>query len=473
MPAFEVSQGDCLDVLAALEPDSVDAFAEDPPYGLSFMGRGWDHAVPGPEFFDAQLRVAKPGAHLVACGGTRVHHRLMCSIEDAGWEIRDCLQWMYGSGFPKSLDVSKAIDKAAGVAREVVGMATRPDGTQRPNKADWSPGTAGTYAQDEWTRSQMAKGGNDLTAPATDAAKQWDGWGTALKPSWEPIILARKPFPGTIAANVQRWGTGALNVDGCRVGTSKATPASPRAGQDRIFGTYGAQDGSESGHDPNIGRWPANTVLGCACEHEHEPGCAVAMLDEQSGERVSGTRAAGTHEPMGFHGADPGPMPAIDGSSGGASRFFYTAKASRSEREAGLEHRQRRNVNDGRETSIDNAYQRGDTQRANTHPTVKPVSLMRWLVRLITPPGGLVLDAFAGSGTTGVACVYEGFRFHGIELEAEHCEIARSRIAQAQEDVGTMSADEADRRHEETGQPVQIGLFGDEPGRARFVEGDR
>ncbi len=439
----QITEGDCLDVMSGLDACSVDAIACDPPYGLGFMGREWDHGVPGEPFWAEALRVAKPGAHLVAFGGTRTYHRLACAIEDAGWEIRDCLQWMYGSGFPKSHNVAIQIDKGAGALEHRGVRVKHHVGQEHMAKPEAAP----PYE------------------PITDAAKQWDGWGTALKPSWEPIILARKPFPGTVAANVQEHGCGGLNVDGCRVGTSKRVPGgiSQQKPSAPVYGTYGIETGDESGHDPNVGRWPANTILGCACENEHEPGCAVAMLDEQSGERSSGAMPSGTQRGSNTspaYGEHTGMTTKHDiiGSTAGASRFFYTAKASRSEREAGLEHRPRRKVNDGRKTTNDSPRLRDATERANIHPTVKPVSLMRWLVRLITPPGGLVLDPFAGSGTTGVACVYEGFRFHGIELEAEHCEIARSRIAKAIEDAGKMTAEEAELRAEETGEHVQLGL---------------
>ncbi len=397
--------GDCREVMRAMEADSFHAIATDPPYGFGFMGRDWDHGVPGVEFWREALRVAKPGAHLVAFGGPRTYHRVACAIEDAGWEIRDCLHWLFGSGFPKSHNL---------------------DG-------------------------------------------EWSGYGTAAKPAYEPIVLARKKLRGTVAANVQAHGCGALNVDGCRVGLDDGTRCRPPSKP--TSGTY-AQDAwtqdpdNRKPFDPaGAGRWPANLLLGCACEREHDPDCAVAMLDAQSGERSSGFMAAGT--PRGSssvcYGEMPGRASLVDtyADTGGASRFFYTAKATRAEREAGLEHRQRRRVSDGRTTVNDTAYQRDATERANTHPTVKPVSLMRWLVRLVGGKrGSRVLDPFMGSGTTGIACELEGFEFVGIDLDPEHVEIARARILAAAEVAGTATAEQA-ADVTDRGGPVQLGLLAD------------
>lgn len=405
--------GDMRAVLATLPAESVHAIVTDPPYGLAFMGKAWDQQVPGPEYWRECLRVAKPGAHLIAFGGTRTAHRLACAIEDAGWEIRDCLSWLYGSGFPKSHDISKAIDRELGAVRETVRVPTKPG-----NK----PGQAGPIALG-------ASGKRAVSEAATDAARAWDGWGTALKPAWEPIYIARKPFRGSVAGCVCEHRCGALNVDGCRIGFASATdrasamPVSmPRA--NASIGTFAMGDRSmrkPADEQSPLGRWPANLVLDEA---------AAAMLDAEVGELTSG-KPIGTRHAQRMFGAENGTPISGYGDSGGPSRFFYTAKASRSEREAGLSDRAQRNVNDGRDTPIDNPYQRGDTQRRNVHPTVKPVSLMRWLVRLITPRDGTVLDPFTGSGTTGVAAVLEGARFIGCELSPEYAELARSRIAHA------------------------------------------
>ena len=390
-----LEHADCLDAMREMPADSIDAIVTDPPYGLEFMGKNWDRGAPGVPFWTEALRVAKPGAHLVAFGGTRTFHRLAVAIEDAGWGVRDCLSWLYGSGFPKSLDVSKALDKAAGVEREVVGQS---DYAARANKVSRAiePGGGVRYSED--TRL--------ITAPATDAARQWQGWGTALKPAWEPIILARKPLVGTVAGNVLAHGTGALNIDGCRIGTTDnlnggayseggrgGLPGDEREG---VAAGMFAEGGGRipGGFSQPAGRWPANVAL------DEE---AAAVLDKQTGTLVSGVpgRRRKPHETTSMAGTvgmlDRDEVGYAD--SGGASRFFYTAKASRSERGEG-----------------------------NTHPTVKPLALMRWLVRLVTPIGGLVLDPFAGSGTTGVAALEEGFMFVGIEREAEYAEIARKRL---------------------------------------------
>ena len=368
---WHVIHADCLDAMAAMAADSVDSIVNDPPYGLAFMGKAWDHGVPGVPFWAEALRVAKPGAHLVAFGGTRTYHRLACAIEDAGWEIRDCLSWLYGSGFPKSHNL---------------------DG-------------------------------------------DWQGWGTALKPAWEPIILARKPLVGTVAANVAAHGTGALNVDGCRIGTTEYTQAEwTQKGASRPTGTTYGKHGPSDTPLPS-GRWPANVVL---------DEDAAAMLDAQSGDRPStGTptreakRAKSASIPSrGVTGwADGQPQGPLYSDSGGASRFFYCAKASRREREAGLEGMPERvnlDLTSGdrnRENERAGTNRNGPLRAANHHPTVKPIALMRWLVRLVTPPGGLVLDPFTGSGTTGCAAVLEGFRFIGCEREAEYVAIAEKRIA--------------------------------------------
>jgi hypothetical protein len=498
--------------MPTLDAESVDAIVCDPPYGLSFMGKNWDHGIPGVAFWREALRVAKPGAHLVAFGGTRTFHRLACAIEDAGWEIRDTLMWLYGSGFPKSLDVSKALDKqrddrpdianvvrfleaarqAAGVTR---GQVEEHFGTVNIGQAFFTltPGSKPrTPMWDQWLQLKALLGFGDemdaevwrlngrkgkpgeawdqreviglsdaglhrgkiadfspenpddhlapITAPATDAAKQWAGWGTALKPAWEPIILARKPLAGTVAQTVARYGTGAINVDACRIGTSKDVPASPRGPQDRIFGKYGSQDGTETGHNPNVGRWPANVVLSHSpeCNGTCDASCPVRLLDEQSGERKDTPHCRGKAGAAKFSGkynngelyANAADQFGGYGDTGGASRFYYTAKASRREREAGLEGMpQGKSGTWGGDEDDLSAGKKLVLPRANGHPTVKPLALMRWLCRLVTPPGGLILDPFTGSGSTGCAAVLEGFRFTGIEQSEEYCEIARRRIA--------------------------------------------
>ena len=465
-----VHAGDCTEVMATLDEASIDVVITDPPYGLEFMGREWDSIgrnvgpggkrrererliedradgkwQPGSTYgahaknprcqhchrlrFDhtdrkcacavplfharaseygaamqewhiawtsAAMRVLRPGGHLLAFGGTRTFHRLTCGLEDAGFEIRDVLTWLYGSGFPKSLDVSKAIDKAAGAEREP-GRTLVTDGTRgaTPN----SPGNA-TCAD----CGRPARGVNYCTCPrdggpVTDAAREWEGWGTALKPAWEPIILARKPLAGTVAHNVTEHGTGALNIDAARIGTEGARSNGGSGKHGTVaFGDYGPT----AREDYGVGRWPANVAL---------DEDAAALLDTEVGDlgpagtAVRRNRKPGTMTAWMGTRASPTGDDVTYGDSGGPSRFFYTGKASTADRNNGH-------------------------GPANTHPTVKPTDLMRWLVRLATPPGGIILDPFAGSGTTGVAARAEGHRAVLIEREPDYLQIIAGRLAQ-------------------------------------------
>lgn len=427
--------GDCVEKMRELPEASIDAVVCDPPYGLEFMGKDWDsHASPivYQEWCEAwafeAFRVLKPGGHLLAFGGSRTYHRLAAGVEDAGFEIRDQLQWLYGSGFPKSLDVSKAIDKAAGAEREVIGSRTRPDGSSARVGVSASKFSGRTFAADEHSIGIPA---NDavLTSPATPEAEQWQGWGTALKPAHEPIVLARKPLIGTVARNVLEHGTGALNIDGTRIETTDRWEASGVQSEKSIALSGGA-DGSlnvsvSSTHDG--GRWPANVIL------DEEVG---AILDAQTEGKIHGAGAArtadeGTHsgeraEGWGNMGA---PAPRF-GDSGGPSRFFYCAKTSKRERNAGLEDHPMHPAPASSGNRLERMGSRSGP-RQNNHPTVKPVALMQWLARLVTPPGGTILDPFVGSGSTGIACVREGFTFVGIDQSYEYLEIARDRIGHA------------------------------------------
>jgi site-specific DNA-methyltransferase (adenine-specific) len=423
---FDLHHGDCLEVLRTMADNSADSIVTDPPYGLSFMGKKWDYDVPGVEVWAECLRVLKPGGHLLAFAGTRTQHRMAVRIEDAGFEIRDMIAWVYGSGFPKSLDVSKAIDKAAGAEREVVG----------PNP--WNH--VRNHSPEAWngpTRTQDGKygstgsGHSDITAPATESAKQWEGWGTALKPALEPITMARKPLIGTVADNVPKHGTGGLNIDGCRVvmqpGDTKGEfgPRSVGLGENNTNGIYGGgfarQDADES-----KGRWPANLI--------HDGSDEVVGLFPETGASKAGVRDP--NGSMGYHGGASGLPGVVSGHSdkgGSAARFFYCAKASKRDRDEGLEGFELKRG--GSETfdprTRDGVGAERQPTRANVHPTVKPTDLMRYLCRLVTPPGGVVLDPFMGSGSTGKAAMLEGFRFVGIEREAEYLAIARARIEAA------------------------------------------
>ena len=390
----ELLLGDCLEVMKTLPNCSVDAVVTDPPYGLAFMGKRWDYDVPTVAVWAECLRVLKPGGHLLAFAGTRTQHRMAVRIEDAGFEIRDMIAWVYGSGFPKSMDVSKAIDKAAGAEREVVG-SRKLIGTARI-KGQAAYGATSGRSKDAYQDGSEINDTLPLTAPATPEARQWSGWGTALKPALEPITMARKPLEGTVAANVLAHGTGGINVDGCRLplnGDYKCK-ANGRPSQTGLSDNYDPFNANQ----PSIqGRWPANLI--------HDGSDEVVRLFPQTTGGSSGPRVATRERSKGWCNSSPGDgVAAIDsyGDTGSAARFFYTAKASRDDRSDG-----------------------------NTHPTVKPTDLMRYLCRLVTPPGGVVLDPFMGSGSTGKAAMLEGFDFIGIEREAAYHAIAERRIGRA------------------------------------------
>jgi len=402
---IDIRHGDCLEVLRAMPDCSVDAVVTDPPYGLSFMGKKWDYDVPAVEVWAECLRVLKPGGHLLAFAGTRTQHRMACRIEDAGFEIRDMIAWVYGSGFPKSLDVSKAIDKAAGAEREKV------------------PASGGLHKNanlndDGWSKIGSDAPMMDCNIPATEAARQWQGWGTALKPALEPITVARKPLIGTVAENVLAHGTGGLSIDGCRVGTEDDCARKPSLVHDTAagFGKGAAMGGR--GHD--AGRWPANLI--------HDGSEEVVGLFPDGGAHGGKGKFVqhswGDREPTKQN---------IKPSKGSAARFFYCAKASKADRDEGLEGFEVKRTG-GMQATADGSMLTGSgnertTARANVHPTVKPTDLMRYLCRLVTPPGGVVLDPFTGSGSTGKAAVLEGFRFIGIERDPQYVEIARARVA--------------------------------------------
>lgn len=420
----KVLHGKCENVLPTLPDCSVDAVVTDPPYELGFMGKGWDSTgiAYNVDMWAEVLRVLKPGGHLLAFGGTRTWHRMAVAIEDAGFEMRDSIAWLYGSGFPKSLDVSKAIDKAAGAEREVIG--TRPGGYGAGSTLSRAAQSMYGYRPP----GEPYPGDLDctvpITAPATPDAERWQGWGTALKPAFEPIVVARKPLQGTVAANVLAWGTSALNIDGCRVAHANAADLAESVGKNQHtrYTNPGSNRDSYSGnmpartdYDGTAGRWPANVIL-----DEH----AAAELDAQSGvlppgnhpARRGGNRSEGVYA-LG-HSGTQGERRTTD--AGGASRFFpvfrYEGKAPTSERPK---------IN------------------GIAHPTVKPLKLIRWLVRLVTPPGGTVLDPFAGSGTTGEACILEGFNAILIEREADHLPLIHHRLTRANDALGLFGEETA------------------------------
>ena len=370
--------GDCLDVLKNVADSSIHSIVTDPPYGLKFMGKKWDCEVPSVQVWAECLRVLKPGGHLLAFAGTRTHHRMAAKIEDAGFEIRDMIAWVYGSGFPKSLDVSKAIDKAAGAAREVVGVRKQ---RGKPVKD--------SRFQKNTSASEVEK----ITTPESPQAVKWFGWGTALKPALEPITMARKPLTSIVSSNVLEHDTGAINVDGCRVGIEQRTFLSKgiRSGSHNMVGD--TWDGDQ-GDKTVAGRWPANLI--------HDGSEEVVGLFPQSNGGAAPKKSL--TRPGKHYGGGWGNIfrpERVEFGSGSAARFFYCAKASKADR--------------GEE---------------NKHPTVKPNDLMRYLCRLVTPPNGIVLDPFMGSGSTGKAAIMEGFSFIGIERESEYVEIAKKRIGQ-------------------------------------------
>jgi site-specific DNA-methyltransferase (adenine-specific) len=396
----DLHHGDCLEVMRTMPDCSFDAVVTDPPYGLSFMGKKWDYDVPSVAIWAECLRVLKPGGHLLAFAGTRTQHRMAVRIEDAGFEIRDMIAWVYGSGFPKSLDVSKAIDKAAGAERteRMKPKAGHENFVGRDNMKAMRNGTmsqAGGFARPWMHDPEAVERAHWDFAPATPEAQQWAGWGTALKPALEPITMARRPLDGTVAANVLEHGTGALNVDGCRVeGMPPSVPQpSFNSPTGRIYGMK-AGEGRNGEMSQATGRWPANLI------HDGSDEVVGLFPETTSG----GGENAGANMRKGLRGNDAPhrTLNTVAPSSGSAARFFYTAKASRDDRDDG-----------------------------NTHPTVKPTDLMRYLCRLVTPPGGIVLDPFMGSGSTGKAALLEGFDFIGIEREAQYHAIAQQRIGRA------------------------------------------
>lgn len=395
-------QGDCLQLMRDMPERSVDSVVTDPPYGLSFMGKHWDQGTPGVDFWREMLRVLKPGGHLLAFGGTRTYHRMAYAIEDAGFDIRDQIMWVYGSGFPKSLNVAKSIEGllTIGSANKTAFKHLSGEQVNRGNcginKQQYTHGQRDTNYDDTAGDTRLG----DLT-PLTTEAKQWQGWGTALKPSHEPICMARKPLVNTVAANVLQFGTGALNIDECRVKLSegddsrlggKGDWSSDKKAKNVYGGGYvGVRIGSSK-----LGRWPANLL--------HDGSDEVMVGFPYSKGQLAKARTDGEAQGNNVYSAmnhvTNQPEPRND--TGSAARFFYCAKASKKDREEG-----------------------------NNHPTVKPTDLMRYLCRLVTPPGGVLLDPFMGSGSTGKAAVREGFFFIGIEQDEKYFQIAKARIQNA------------------------------------------
>jgi DNA modification methylase len=422
---MKLINNDCIAAMKEMPDDSVDSIVTDPPYELGFMGKSWDASgiAFNIEVWQEALRVLKPGGHLIAFSGSRTYHRMAVAIEDAGFQIRDQIMWVYGSGFPKSLNISKAFDKAEGLLEhEGAGMI-----------ADGSP-TMSMYPSIKPSEYVSPE-------PPGLLAQQWQGWGTALKPAHEPMVLARKPVEGTVANNVLTYGVGGLNIDGSRVpsddGFEKAWDKPVSTNISAEGGKYISEGNQHtvdlSSNRPVGGRFPANFI--------HDGSDEVVALFPDTGKSTGGrigkkTMGDVTNVPAGqYEAGDPG-----YGDSGSAARFFYCAKASKRDRNEGLDDSYAKQVDETRKVGSkggNNPRNRGANERINHHPTVKPTSLMQYLVRLITPGGGIVLDPFMGSGSTGKACAYEGFDFIGIEQSAEYVEIAQARIDFALQDKET------------------------------------
>jgi len=433
---WKVMYGSCLDRLPELADESVDAVVCDPPYELGFMGKSWDSSgiAYDVNVWRECLRVLKPGGHLLAFGGSRTWHRLAVAVEDAGFELRDSIAWLYGSGFPKSLDVSKAIDKAAGVKREVV-TETVVDifGEREQDKKKLDIAS---------TRDRIAMGngwrGEVIESVATsDAAKKWQGWGTALKPAFEPVVVGRKPLVGTVAANVLAYGVGGLNIDGTRIGTETVTINT----FDNGAKPFGDAVGEPFSSRQSQGRWPSNVML-----DEY----TAALVDQQSGVSVSKAANRGLQisgQAGGLAGSEPNWKEGSNSvrghnDSGGASRFFYVAKASKRDRNEGLDGLEAQRHSDReKDDGIggNNPRNRTNEAKQNFHPTVKPTDLMRQLIRLVTPPNGVVLDPFTGSGSTGKAAMLEGMQFIGCELTKEYLPIIQGRIDWANDQVSKLA----------------------------------
>ncbi len=389
-------------------PDnSVDSVVCDPPYGLSFMGKHWDYDVPTVDVWREVLRVLKPGGHLLSFFGTRTYHRGVVAIEDAGFEIRDQIQWIYASGFPKSLNIGKAVDKLQGNERVKVDSYRTGDGANFKHSGNGKE----QFHEAEAKEIDITKG----TSP-------WEGWGTALKPANEPIVVARKPLGGkSVAENVLKWGTGGINVDGCRIPANwKAERPESwfNSGTSKGGSTYGGNlktitDSTVGDRLNDAGRFPANLI------HDGSPEVLSLFPNTKSGKMKQHIEGGEFNV---FGKQYPRNVETI-GDSGSASRFFYCAKASKRDRNEGCEGLEEKVRVRQRLTG-----EHKDTVSSNSHPTVKPTDLMRYLCRLVTPKGGTVLDPFMGSGSTGKAAKLEGFDFIGIEREAEYVKIAEARI---------------------------------------------
>jgi DNA modification methylase len=426
---YQLFVGNNLEILPTLPDNSVDSIVTDPPYELGFMGKKWDSSgiAYSVELWQQCLRVLKPGGHLLAFSGSRTYHRMVVAIEDAGFEIRDMISWISNKTFPKSLNIGKAIDKAQGAERQIIGMVQNPAGNN-------AGGNSLNLSMSGMPQNAF------ITAPATSDAKKWEGWGTGLKPTVEPIVMARKPVEGTIANNVLKYRTGGLNIDASRIGTDLITTTNGK-------GFAGSFEGgvNTNGGNTHQGRWPANIIL---------DEQAAELVDEQSGTSKSPKPyVAEGYKETSMFGVGGVNHAKEYGDSGGASRFFYVAKASKRDRNEGLnELPVGQNKFGNQKETVDgslNSKHRG-APRQNFHPTVKPTTLMEYLVKLVTPPNGTVLDPFTGSGSTGKAAILQGFNFIGIEMTEEYVPIIEGRLKHAEARV-------AEAKENQEAQPQ--GLF--------------
>jgi site-specific DNA-methyltransferase (adenine-specific) len=543
---LKVINGNNIDILKNYPDNYFDAVVTDPPYGLGkepnaeelmkdwiekgyheisgkgFMGKEWDAFIPQPVFWKEVFRVLKHGGHVLSFFGTRTYDWGVMSMRFAGFEVRDCIQWLYGSGFPKSHNISKALDKMEGAEREVIGKKERGSVEEAKERG------AG-FLSDPANRNnikQFGYGTELITAPSTNSAKKWDGWGTALKPANEPIVLARKPLEKglSIAENILKWGVGGINIDASRIGTNENLNGGAYSENKKSDGEWGTMHefvGKE--YEQPQGRFPANIILthheDCECkgtkkvksdgnfpktqnteswkmsskgksltpenDYADENGkeevedwdchedCPIRILDEQSG--VSKTGDIKSYKQKNIHSYN-GSMPTIrevnfKGDKGGASRFFYVAKASKAERNKGLEDFDEKPLAFSNQAKAE--LKRGNLEfngngiigegivghgnkinmLKNFHPTVKPIKLMQYLVKMITPPNGIVLDPFCGSGTTGVACKLDGFQFVGLEQDPEYAKIAEARITNYEPEVSIA------KKSKEKNNIEQIPLF--------------
>jgi len=471
---YKLYEGSMLDMLDVIPENSIDAIVTDPPYELNFMNKGWDRSGIAfqKETWEKCLKVLKPGGYLLSFGGSRTFHRIACAIEDAGFEIRDTVMWLYGSGFPKSMNIGLSIDKKLGYEstigdvklghEEFVGRTT--DGHMRfENGMD---GFDRPWMHDDKKREEY----HYQKVPTSEEAKIWDGWGTALKPAYESITVARKPCEGSTTDNVLKYGVGGINIDECRV------PANPGeydirhyTNEDCFQNLKPKESKFQVKPQPN-GRFPANVIL----TYNDSDVDEVCGGFPNSGSGNGGTpynysgREYNNKDTSMFNGDKPQACSNYN-DNGSAARYFYCAKASRLDRDDGLCGFRLQKVNDGRQTTIDNAYQRCETLRFNNHPCVKPTSLMQYLVRLISPKGSTILDPFNGSGSTGKAVMFENrsrnanYKYIGIDLSEEYLQISKARIDYAM--VADMTIDETGKvkldKQDEAGKskPKQFNLF--------------